>query len=53
MDLYKKTLLKYLKKTMKNRLILAIIYTTLQYFQNIVHNILLDETFRMRGHSLL
>ena len=30
MDLYKKTLLKYLKKTKKNRLIIAIIYTTFQ-----------------------
>ena len=32
MDLYKKTSQKYLKKTMKNRLIIAIIYTTLQHF---------------------
>ena len=32
MDFYKKTLLKYLKKTRKNRLIIAIIYTTLQNF---------------------
>ena len=51
MDLYKKTLLKYLKKTMKNRLIIHDLRTFL--FQNIVYNILLDETFGMRGHSLL
>ena len=32
MDLYKKTLLKYLKKNDENRLIIAIIYKTLQDF---------------------
>ena len=32
MNLYKKTLLKYFKKPRKNRLIIAIIYTTLQDF---------------------
>ena len=55
MDRYNKKVLKYLKKTLKNRLTIAIIYTTLQHFSIIymVLNILLDKTFRMRGHSLL
>ena len=32
MDLYKKNFAKIFEKTMKNRLIIAIIYTTLQHF---------------------
>ena len=53
--LCKKTLLKEWKKTVKNRPIIAIISIISgdSCLKNIVHNILLHETFRMMGHLIL
>ena len=52
LDLYKKTLPKFWEKMVKNRPIIAII-SRIFLFHNIAHSVLLNETFRMVGHSIL
>ena len=53
MNLYKKTLLKYWKKTVKNRPIVAIISIISGDSGFKIYNILRHETFRMMDHSIL
>ena len=55
MDLYIKTLLKYLKKTRQKWAYYRNYYQNLRrfQFQNIVYLILPNKTLRMMGHSIL